>query len=549
MPAVAGGIARLDPARAAFLADLQRARHAGDLTAVAALRAELREDRPTLPVPDPPPEPPRVVKVDRPVAASKLIGSDLQVNAPHRPASGPVLDVGEDGTLYLACARTDEPSRMDVYRSLDSGDSWTLWYFVVFSGGRVYPTSMAVAEGLQPTGRKLLIALAHVHDFVSDVWMHSWDLDDGSHFVSAIASGATFGQADLCVDYPQYTMNWWGYAVMDVCVGGSTTIAFATTADGGETWSSPSVLASYTGECNQREPEIDYGHGNLYVAHARPTGYWQADLEVIRSRDLGSNWDAPVVLRSGVSPYCSPAVAAAHGSSFAVVAYHMWYDARWDIDAAVTGDGGGSWSTSFPPFRYDADETIPALAAALHSDLIVAAYFRESGCLVTTTTGPGTTPGWTPDFQTASPGWVLSWDPGPAVALNPSLGDRIETAWTDGRGSEAVGVWYDWFPTGTTAAPEVPLAGTMLLPNRPNPFNPATTIVFVLAEDGPVRLDIHDGAGRRVRTLRTGRASAGRHEATWDGRDAAGRAVASGAYHVRLQAGGERHARPLTLVR
>jgi len=81
-------------------------------------------------------------------------------------------------------------------------------------------------------------------------------------------------------------------------------------------------------------------------------------------------------------------------------------------------------------------------------------------------------------------------------------------------------------------------AGTRLLGNRPNPFNPTTTLAYELATTGAVRLSIYDTAGREVTTLVDGTLDAGRHEIRWDGRDADGVEVASGVYHLRLEANG-----------
>jgi flagellar hook assembly protein FlgD len=52
-----------------------------------------------------------------------------------------------------------------------------------------------------------------------------------------------------------------------------------------------------------------------------------------------------------------------------------------------------------------------------------------------------------------------------------------------------------------------------------------------------------------VRTLAAGRYAPGTHEASWDGRDAAGRPVASGAYYGRLSAEGVTETRRLAIVR
>jgi aminopeptidase N len=90
----------------------------------------------------------------------------------------------------------------------------------------------------------------------------------------------------------------------------------------------------------------------------------------------------------------------------------------------------------------------------------------------------------------------------------------------------------------TVDVPPVVLNGPVLEPNHPNPFNPTTTIPFLLPEPGPVRLRVYDLQGRLVRQLASGTQTAGRHEVVWDGRSDDGRAVASGVYLCRLEAGG-----------
>ncbi|MBK7771138.1 MAG: hypothetical protein IPI48_11645 [bacterium] len=64
-----------------------------------------------------------------------------------------------------------------------------------------------------------------------------------------------------------------------------------------------------------------------------------------------------------------------------------------------------------------------------------------------------------------------------------------------------------------------------------------------------MRLSVHDLAGRLVRTLFDGGLPAGAQQVTWDGRDAAGRAVGSGSYLARLEAGGMVETVRLALIR
>ena len=72
--------------------------------------------------------------------------------------------------------------------------------------------------------------------------------------------------------------------------------------------------------------------------------------------------------------------------------------------------------------------------------------------------------------------------------------------------------------------------------NYPNPFNPSTVIRFRLPLAAAVELTVYNLAGQRIRTLVEGVRSAGVHQVTWDGRDGAGRVVASGVYFSRLHA-------------
>ncbi len=81
--------------------------------------------------------------------------------------------------------------------------------------------------------------------------------------------------------------------------------------------------------------------------------------------------------------------------------------------------------------------------------------------------------------------------------------------------------------------PATPLA--LLAQNRPNPFNPSTTIGFTLTEAGRVELKIYDVAGRVVRTLLTRDCDAGEHSAVWDGCDDRGHRMTSGVFFARLQ--------------
>ncbi len=76
--------------------------------------------------------------------------------------------------------------------------------------------------------------------------------------------------------------------------------------------------------------------------------------------------------------------------------------------------------------------------------------------------------------------------------------------------------------------------GFKLAGNSPNPFNPVTTITYVLPENAQVRLDIYNVLGQRVRTLVNGQVEAGINSVVWNGKDAVGNQVSSGFYVYQL---------------
>lgn len=83
--------------------------------------------------------------------------------------------------------------------------------------------------------------------------------------------------------------------------------------------------------------------------------------------------------------------------------------------------------------------------------------------------------------------------------------------------------------TETAAAPTEFSLGA----NFPNPFNPSTTIIYVLPVDAEVTLEVYDVLGRRVAQLADGLKPAGYHDAVFDAGE-----LSSGIYIYRMTATG-----------
>jgi subtilisin family serine protease len=85
--------------------------------------------------------------------------------------------------------------------------------------------------------------------------------------------------------------------------------------------------------------------------------------------------------------------------------------------------------------------------------------------------------------------------------------------------------------------------------NFPNPFNPITTISFLLSEDMDLNLSVYNVLGQRVRQLYAGPLPAGLHAFEWDGRNTGGAVVASGIYFYRLEGGGSAQTRKMIFLK
>jgi predicted lipoprotein with Yx(FWY)xxD motif len=129
-----------------------------------------------------------------------------------------------------------------------------------------------------------------------------------------------------------------------------------------------------------------------------------------------------------------------------------------------------------------------------------------------------------------------------------SSGYYYKVSAIDIHGNESL--WAVLNPDAVTGGdtPKAP-AATYLAQNYPNPFNPSTRITFGLKEPAAVSLRIYDAAGRLVRVLVEGTRPAGIYSELWDGMDNGRRAVASGLYFYRLDAGSFSQTRKMVLLR
>ncbi len=203
--------------------------------------------------------------------------------------------------------------------------------------------------------------------------------------------------------------------------------------------------------------------------------------------------------------------------------------------------GGIYWGN---PTSHHTDLQIREPRAALTRYCLVGGWPGGEGCL---TGDPGL------DLSGQPPGGPLPGaaviDAGSAAAAAPWLPPRDLA----GR-SRVVGAAPDlgaleWQPVTAVASDPAPAPVVApVLSAGPNPANPGTRLIWEQVRAGPVRLTVHDLAGRLVATVVAGLRPAGQQTADWSGRDRDGRRVAGGVYLVRLRSPSGTTACRLTVV-
>jgi hypothetical protein len=140
-----------------------------------------------------------------------------------------------------------------------------------------------------------------------------------------------------------------------------------------------------------------------------------------------------------------------------------------------------------------------------------------------------------------------------ALSAEPGVVQRIRVRGVDagGRFSE-MSEWSDPIYFEANRSGEGPPEMADLRSNYPNPFNPETNIVYGVPETvqngDPVRLDIYNLAGLRIRTLEVD-PTPGWHEITWDGKNDRGQTQSTGMYVTRFTVGTMVTTNKMTMVK
>ncbi len=430
--------------------------------------------------------------------------------------SDPVLDSDSQGTIYYNSLTVEDGYDFvcDVYRAPMAGQPWDAgtdarggdkqWMVIDKSGGP--------GDG-------------HIYAF----WTSYWSTCYPGFFTRSV-DGGDFYQP--CLEIPEDP--YWGTLAVSpgegfdlggvlYVVGSDGTSCVvarssnANNADQPPVWDQTATVDMGGGIVSRRGPNPDgllgqahiatgisddpAGYATYVLCSVKPQGSDPLDVHFVRSNDAGATWSAPVRVNDD------------QGDNW------QWF---------------GTMSTS-PSGRIDAVWLDTRDNPGTYLSSLYYAHSEDGGVT------------WSPNERLSD-----AFDPHVGWPNQEKMGDYFHMvsddegfslAWAATFNGEQ-DVYFGRKTLGVSAAPEGQDISLAILGAEPNPFTDGTTIRYDLPRDAHVNLAVYDMAGRKVATLVSSRRTAGPHEVRLDGR-----ALASGVYLCRLEAGSARVTEKLLIVK
>lgn len=280
------------------------------------------------------------------------------------------------------------------------------------------------------------------------------------------------------------------------------------------------------------------------------TGTPETSNLVYTTKDLAAGWSTPVPVPgdggTGPAPIFGPFDVVTHGplsrsvlglgaqptcpcGTIHHLEYHM--GSGWSPQENITAHHEEmDWPKSSPRLGADPDGRVHAFWYQLGSNMFLEPVTETLEYWVKTESG------WVEEggFLDGQEGGPL----GQSVALDVSPVGDVVMAWTRRDTLEGVPQPRQIWIARPHDLSDVPDSGdrspAVALQAWPNPFNPRVSLAMEVPTTGSVRLELYDLRGRLVAQLFDGILPEGRHQVTWDGKDAAGRPAPSGVYFARL---------------
>lgn len=374
------------------------------------------------------------------------IGGDEVVVTTHEDIGEHSMDIDSQGRIFVAIETMTgaNPPEVQVYRSVDAGDSWELWGQITQGAGSEYffqGPSIHVAEGVEDA---VFVAITYrlVGDPRRRIMVARSDLElPTASFVRVTAfddANQGAGNVHLTSD-EAFFGNYYLYLAFEVSDGNGTDIWFARSVDYGHSWESPYALGLVSTAYYER-PNVCFSPGGyVHVAWTHRCIMTTACQYGIRYRrassfaNAGSSSWGPIYSldpsQAGLH-YLNPTVAADDGTS--VLISHTVVNDQNDFHAPLarySWDSGATWSPAdittlgrpgqFPIAHWQGTPSKWCVSS-------LARYDGLTGC----ETAPSTSPhGWSGPLTFSDRSYPTPWYRGSASAVDPTHDDQLAMIW------------------------------------------------------------------------------------------------------------------------
>ncbi|MDH5271062.1 MAG: T9SS type A sorting domain-containing protein [Candidatus Krumholzibacteria bacterium] len=280
---------------------------------------------------------------DHPGMASALGGDDVLIASFPTPVVswGIWLQVTSDGRLFAAALSTWSPGQMDIYRSLDGGDTWTLWSSFA-PGFNARLRDFTVAQG---DADQALIAYLDWNGSTTDARVARADLNTDTpvwSVVTAIEDPAINVTSGVAFDTDAWGFsNYYIYLVAVADDGNGRDVWFSVSYDLGVTFEPETKIADTSdGSWGFLTASITTGYSGYVHASMTRDGTLDAGEFYRRTVDYGTTWDPLLTIDAvdnGTENYLD-SVAASRTNDNVLLLFNRggsnW--CRYSTDAGVT---------------------------------------------------------------------------------------------------------------------------------------------------------------------------------------------------------------------